>query len=92
MVLSALSSLSDANYSLYCHAITFSKVMLLELTQESRLLYLPSFLTCSLQKVKKEEEEGEDNEMLLHDMSITLIHFMWHRTVASDKCMFLVQL
>lgn len=82
----------DANYSLYCHTITFSKVMLLELSQESRLLYLQSFLTCSLQKVKKEEKEGEDNEMLLHDMSITLIHFMWHRTVASDKCMFLVQL
>lgn len=69
--------------------------LLLELTRNHFcLLYLPSFLTCSLQKVKKkkEEEEGEDNEMLLPDMSITVIHFMWHRTVASDKCMFLVQL
>lgn len=34
-----------------------------------------------------EEKEGEDNKMLLHDMSITVIHFMWHRAVASDKCM-----
>lgn len=26
---------------------------------------------------KREEEEGEDNKMLLHDMSITVIHFVW---------------
>lgn len=39
-----------------------------------------------------EEKEGEDNKMLLHDMSITVIHSMWHRAVASDKCMFVVQL
>lgn len=53
-------------------------ILLLELTQESLLSVTPSFLTCSLQKVKKKNEEGEeeDNEMLLHDMSITVIHFM----------------
>lgn len=39
-----------------------------------------------------EEKEGEDNKMLLHDMSIKVIHFMWCRAVANDKCMFLVQL
>lgn len=39
-----------------------------------------------------EEKEGEDNKMLLHDMSITVIHFVWHGAVTNDKCVFLLQL
>lgn len=42
--------------------------------------------------VAEGEGKGEENEMLLHDMSIKVIHFMWCRAVANDKCMFLVQL